>query len=126
VQEGGFGEYQITWKVQEPPTEQPLQHGTKTAEAMQHVVGCADDEHIQHLEKDGSEQDQKPPPEMLPNIVAASVAEEASVSQTNGPTAAEDIAERPRSLSTSQPTKPFAQMSLPVIIETSEAIMTNG
>ena len=53
VQEGEFGEYQITWKVQEPQTEQPLQHGTSTAEAMHHVVGCADDEHIQHLEEEG-------------------------------------------------------------------------
>ena len=78
VQEGEFGEYQITWKVQEPQTEQPLQHGTSTAEAMHHVVGCADDEHIQHLEKKGSKQDQNPPYEILPKVVTATVAEEVS------------------------------------------------
>ena len=116
VQEGEFGEHHIPWKAFEPQSEQYLQHENSTTEELQHTIEPANEADIKHLDQSRSGKGDLVFHEKSPKSIAATIAEKTSISQPKyGRAAVEDIPDWPRSISVSQPTELWTEMTPPVI-----------
>lgn len=117
VQEGEFDGRHIRWKAFESQPEQYLQHkNITTTEELQHAIEPSSEADIEHLDQSHSGKGNLGPHEMSQKSIAATNAEETSVSQPKYDRAAvEDILEWPPSILRSQQTEVYTQMTPPVI-----------
>jgi hypothetical protein len=114
LQESEFSEHHIQWKAFDPQSEQYLQHEKGTTEESQRTIEPANEADIKHLDPSRSGKGDLKSQETSPKRNAATIAENPSISQRRCE-AVEDIPDWPRSMSVSQPTELYAQMTPPVI-----------
>jgi hypothetical protein len=108
--------HHIPWKAFEPHSEQYLQHGKSTTEELQHAIEPTKEADVKHLDQSHSGKGNFAPHETPSKNIAVTIAEKPSIFQPKyGRATVEGISDWPWSISVSQPTELYAEMTTPVI-----------